>query len=118
MRLRKLVALLTIPIVLMLFHNRVANWHFHVLNNGIVVEHAHPFTASQTAESPYQSHSHSSWEMFIYEVVTSISVLVILAILSLAKFSFDSTPKATNTTQGYTPIALHALNTYRGPPSF
>lgn len=117
MRLRKLVALLSIPVILLLFHNRIANWHLHVLYNGIVVEHAHPFSPSKSTDSPYQKHSHSSWEMFIYEVITSITPLLILFFLLFAKLDLENKHETPIAYRYFTPVAILSPHTYRGPPS-
>ncbi len=47
--------------VLLLFYAQTAWWHWHLLPNGNLVGHAHPFQAEHN--SPIQPHQHSSAQM-------------------------------------------------------
>jgi len=61
----KSIVFITIPLVLALFYNQTANWHYHVLQNGQVVEHAHPYKSAKTPGTPFQSHQHSDFEYMV-----------------------------------------------------
>lgn len=115
---RELVALISIPIILLLFYNQAANWHLHQLPSGIVIEHSHPVPISKkSSDSPYQKHTHSNWEMFLFAMVSAItSLLVIQAILLLAvnPVSLKTSPLYT---KFHIPLFLPISNPHRGPPS-
>ena len=79
---RKFVSITAIPIVLLLFHNQAANWHLHKLPNGILIEHAHPYTNNSSSEFPFQNHQHSSLEIHILAIISSF--------IGLAKVVFNN----------------------------
>lgn len=58
--------------VLALYYNQVANWHLHLLNNGFVVEHAHPYRQDKVPDTPYQQHQHTGFE---YQILAQVSFL-------------------------------------------
>ncbi len=70
-----------------LFFNQLANWHYHILPNGVIVEHAHPFTNNQAPGTPYQNHNHTDFEYTILGLISSITGLIILAFI-LSGFLF------------------------------
>ncbi|MEE4177746.1 MAG: hypothetical protein V2I46_09570 [Bacteroides sp.] len=71
-----------IPMVLALYYNQAANWHLHVLNNGLVVEHAHPYQKDQIPGTPYQQHQHSAFEYFaLAQKSNLVTLLVVVAAL-------------------------------------
>jgi hypothetical protein len=62
---RQVFALVLIPVMLWLFFNASANWHYHKLPTGEVVKHSHPFSPSPDGSgtpAPYQGHEHSAAE--------------------------------------------------------
>lgn len=78
----KLAVWMVIPAMFLLFHNRVSNWHYHLLHNGMIVEHAHPFSNSREPGTPYQNHQHSDKE---YQVLAQLyNALTWLVVLALA----------------------------------
>lgn len=81
-----LLALL--PAVLALFLNASLNKHRHVLPNGQVIEHAHPFQ-SDSSQSPYQKHSHTRFEFVFLSQISHPDVLVVLVfVFGLAALAF------------------------------
>lgn len=67
MRLRKyikLFILLVLPVYLVLLGNSMSNMHLHVLSNGMVVKHAHPFDREADRQD---HHSHSDAETCYYQ---------------------------------------------------
>lgn len=67
MRLRKyikLFILLVLPVYLVLLGNSMSNMHLHVLSNGMVVKHAHPFERKADSQD---RHSHSDAEACYYQ---------------------------------------------------
>ncbi len=114
---KRLIILFTLPLVLWLFFNQVAYWHYHVMDNGIVIEHAHPFQNNTQSGTPYQQHQHTDFEYtLLAQASNMISLLVFLLILGLF-FNISLAPvhyfyEATGIPSGY----LSALR-LRGPPA-
>jgi len=72
-----------IPLVLVLFFNQSTNKHYHVLPNGMVIEHAHPYKNSKTPGTPVQSHHHSDFDLLVLAQLSVVSTLfAILLVLS------------------------------------
>ena len=71
-----------IAVMGMLTLNQSANLHTHILNDGTIVTHAHPYQKANDTE-PVTSHSHSMKEYtFIHQLNILFSVVFIaLAIL-------------------------------------
>jgi predicted Na+-dependent transporter len=116
---KRLLSIAILPLVMLLFYNQVANWHYHKLHNGIVVEHAHPFPNSKTAESPYENHTHTEFEFLIFGFLSSTIGLVVLLIL-IATLIFSS---FTERYYKYSKVHiitdyLPAIHPHRGPPSY
>ncbi len=75
----KIASVLLIPIVALLFYNQVANWHFHKLPSGYIVEHAHPYSKSQKSDSNFPKHSHTELELIVLAILyTTVSLLVLV----------------------------------------
>ncbi len=78
----KLLAVIVIPAVMFLYYNRSANWHYHITENGIVVEHAHPFSNSLIPDTPFQDHEHSDSEyLFLAEMMHSLGMIFVILLL-------------------------------------
>ncbi|MDP4210639.1 MAG: hypothetical protein Q8928_17660 [Bacteroidota bacterium] len=69
-RIRSFVAILLIPAVCWLFTNAVINQHSHILPNGQIITHAHPYTPDKGSSSPFQSHQHSP---LIFQILGQLS---------------------------------------------
>lgn len=79
---------LVIPLVLALNFNQTSNWHYHVLDNGMVIEHSHPHKNSKTPGTPFQNHHHSDFE---YQILAQLSVVfTLLAIFLILSFGIIS----------------------------
>jgi cbb3-type cytochrome oxidase subunit 3 len=110
------ILLLTLPLVMWLFFNQVANWHLHVLGNGIVVEHAHPFKNNPLPGSPFQKHHHTELEYSILSQISNITT-VILVLIALGFIFSKYRPSGRHS---YQVIAYSSNNPgshkLRGPP--
>lgn len=83
-KIKKLILLFTLPLVMWLFFNQVAFWHFHILENGVIIEHAHPFKNNTQSGTPYQKHHHSDFEYSLLAQISTITgLLVLLLVLGL-----------------------------------
>lgn len=91
---RHLFIFTVLPFILWLFFSQVAFWHFHVLDNGRVVEHAHPYSKSKQAHYPYpgQNHRHTDLE---YSILAQVSnVLITIGSLLAVAFVLHALPAA------------------------
>jgi hypothetical protein len=67
--------LIILPLLLILFNNTVYR-HHHILPDGILIEHAHPFKYCCCESTDKGSkHSHSDRELLIYAVTTDSPVI-------------------------------------------
>jgi len=69
--------------VLGLFYNQAANWHFHVLENGTMIEHAHPFEDDSRSQTPFQNHNHTAMEYNFLAQFSNLLVLLVVALVLL-----------------------------------
>jgi hypothetical protein len=80
---KKLSVLVILPCVVWLFHNQMTNWHYHVMTNGTVVMHAHPYKNSTIPETPFQKHHHNNVEFLLLSLIfNTIPLLVALLVYS------------------------------------
>ena len=75
--------LIALPAVLLLFHNQAANWHYHITSQGIIIEHAHPFTNSMIPDTPFQDHQHSDFEYLVLAQMMLATALIALVLVLL-----------------------------------
>lgn len=86
-RLYRILSLLALPLVMGLFFNQAANWHLHRLDNGTVIEHAHPFERSCNNNSPFQDHHHSGQEfIFLGMISNALTLLLVAFVVAAALF--------------------------------
>ncbi len=116
-RINKLILILVFPALCLLFYNNTANWHLHQLKQGIITEHAHPFSKQADSNTPFQKHKHSTSEYFILDSIFNFLLILIISLFFL-KIILNSSNVNNN------PVQL-LVNTrefwfgrnYRGPPS-
>jgi hypothetical protein len=94
--LKKMFIWLAILAVQALFYNQAANWHFHMLSNGMVIEHAHPLKKSPVNENPYQKHQHSDLAYSILAQLSSVFVITVIGLLAMGLFMKGSFEKVTS----------------------
>jgi hypothetical protein len=81
---KRLLILAMIPTALLLFQNHLSNWHYHVLSNGIVVKHSHPYNKAENPGNPLSNHKHSEFEHFILAQLSGLSLLIAFALVAFA----------------------------------
>ncbi len=115
---KKYLHLLLILPIIWLFYNRAANWHFHELPNGIVIEHAHVYNKSgDPAESPFENHTHTDFEYFLLDIAFR-AVLILLISVVFFLFFRSLLQIYTERKQLVYLIPIHAgLPPLRAPPS-
>lgn len=79
--------LLIIP-MLWLFHNRMANWHFHELPNGMIIEHAHPYSKVPfSSGTPSENHQHSDKEFLLLDFIFRAVLFLLTGFILFTIFS-------------------------------
>lgn len=110
---KKLATGLLILVMGSLMLNQALYTHNHVLPDGSIVSHAHPFNKSQESKQD-ASHQHSTLEFFL------IQNLLLLFLVALAAPSLNSLSskyiKVQPVTSSYIPVFLIALPG-RAPPA-
>ncbi len=79
-RLKRTLPILLIVAMVALMINRVVYAHIHVLHNGSVVTHAHPFSKSPEG-NPDSSHQHSNTELFLLDQLHTLILFVSAAFI-------------------------------------
>ncbi len=88
----RLLSVALIVFIQALFFNNAVNWHYHKLPNGIIVEHAHPFSKSKSTASskapysPFEKHQHTEFEYLILDILYYGGLVLLFAFLSLSVF--------------------------------
>ena len=77
---KKYLIALLIPAVLCLFFNDISNKHYHILADGTVIQHAHPFNDT-SSDTPFQEHEHSKTEFAFLALVNNVISLVAFALI-------------------------------------
>ena len=115
--LSKIIILVVSPAILLLFFNSSWNTHKHILANGQIIEHAHPFKAKNSS-TPYQNHQHTSYEQFFISFANKqFSTVLFSAVLITIFFKLLKT-------EYIKPNLLTVVNNYaenysgRAPPFF
>ncbi len=79
---------IAIPAIMLLYYNQSANWHYHITADGIIVEHAHPFTNNMIPDTPAQDHEHSDLEYLLLAQLTQALGLIVLMLLLIGTIWF------------------------------
>lgn len=70
---------IAIPAIMLLYYNQSANWHYHITGEGIIVEHAHPFSNSLIPDTPFQDHEHSDFQYLVLaQLMHALGLIVVL----------------------------------------
>ena len=75
--------------LLWLFANQAMNSHAHILNDGQVIRHSHPYTPDKNSHSPYQSHKHAPSVAFFLDLISNVlidsfgDVILVFALLAV-----------------------------------
>ncbi|MDP4184259.1 MAG: hypothetical protein Q8862_03740 [Bacteroidota bacterium] len=82
----KYLAIILLPAVCWLFTNALVFQHSHILANGEIITHAHPYTPDKNNHTPFQSHKHSAKAFFILGQLSSPSTLLVIFTAALSLF--------------------------------
>ncbi len=64
-------------VILLYFFNATVNQHSHVLDKGIIITHAHPYSKTNDENVPLKSHTHTDNQYILLSQI-SIPVLTLL----------------------------------------
>ncbi len=80
----KSITLLMIGVIGLLIVNKAVFLHVHKLNDGTIIEHAHPFSKSNDS-NPIKSHHHSNADFLFFH---NLEILFPLFIIAFALIAF------------------------------
>jgi hypothetical protein len=85
------LVLLMLPAVVWLFYNTTVNRHVHVLADGSVILHSHPFDKHPTGSDPLNTHHHSNKELMLLSLFNDslISVIIFLILRPFLRVCFQ-----------------------------
>lgn len=113
---QKLFILLSLPLVFWLYHNQITNWHYHVMDNGTVMKHAHPYKSSTVPGTPFQKHHHNSFEfLFLSLIYSAVPLLVALLVLGVL-FQIQPRRVLLTLSAGDLQYGFYRALNLRGPP--
>lgn len=112
------MSFILILFTLALFFNNAANWHFHKLPNGVVIEHAHPYATFPSSETPWEEHQHSDLEYLILDTVYHAALILIIVYAGLTVFERKKAPAVLFKPAYVISNRYTELPFLRAPPSF
>ena len=112
-RILKAFAIVQVIMILMITLNNALFLHKHILPNGDIIVHAHPYHKSSD-NSPFQSHHHSAKELFIISGIAILYLISVLSISSISEFHKYCFP-ALRSKQVPSVLLLHKFG--RAPPT-
>jgi hypothetical protein len=108
--------LLSLPFYIWLYHNQMTNWHYHVLDNGSLVKHSHPYKNNTIPGTPFQKHQHNSFELLFLSLLYH-SVPLLVALLALGQLIRSKARSISVTFTSYNlPHGFYRTLLLRGPP--
>lgn len=110
--------ILIVASIVWMLHNYYSNWHYHRLPNGVLVVHAHPFSAGEHAATPFpvDNHKHEVAQVLMLDY----NHLVFVFGVFLIAFGFESLVKRKKKIlyRMYIPKAFYGKYFHlRAPPS-
>lgn len=114
---RRLISFFLVIAILAMFHNNIANRHFHVLPDGTVIEHAHPIKETPSVPAiPFEKHSHSDIEFLILDLLFYSGLAVVVAYLSVFINRQSAIPLQICIKEKFYPRRQYNLTLLRAPP--
>lgn len=115
-RIGKFFLLVSIPAMLLLFYSQAAYWHYHILGDGTVVKHAHPYNSESGATTPYQNHRHSDFELLALAQLTDILTLILTGLFLTGLFKTESPARTPRPEPVYHTPSFLSIISLRAPP--
>ena len=106
----------TILLLFVIFNYLNFNYlHFHLLGDGKLVIHTHPYEKNTTGNIPIKSHKHTNFEFLLFNLITNIEFFVILLLVIILfkklNINFSSIVKSVKLIR-----SLYATAVLRAPP--
>lgn len=115
--LSKLFLLISLPVLMLMFYNQTVNWHYHLLKDGTVVKHAHPFNSETQGTTPFQKHQHTESEFLFYAQFSQILLLLIVALLAAGLIASSGRVQPQRLNSVFIKPPFIDSVSLRGPPS-
>ena len=114
--LKSLFVLVLLGILGYALSNQITNSHAHMLADGTIIQHAHPYQKSDDA-TPFKKHHHKSWEYVLIDQVNT-NLLVFLAAILLLSAWWQLKEKSFVVERLHISPFHHSSRIYlRGPPA-
>lgn len=111
------LVLILIPAICWLFTSALIFQHSHILADGSVITHSHPYTPDKN-HSPFQSHKHSSQSLLAIGQISHPHALTVASIatawICLQKIYTLPIPNSSS----FHPHNFSYYGIYRAPPQF
>jgi hypothetical protein len=76
-KIQKYVRVLLLFALLAVMYNNITNQHRHVLPNGQIIVHAHPFSKNENND-PQKKHTHNNNQLIIISLINNLFSFIIL----------------------------------------
>lgn len=112
-QIKKIFACLIIALMGLLIVNKVIFLHSHILTDGTVITHAHPYQTTDDSK-PFKSHHHTQAAFFFFG-----NIQLLFCSASVALFIFILHNKITLAVSGLTPYSCYysSILKNRAPPA-
>jgi len=114
---KKILTCLLVPVILIYFFNAAVNQHTHVLDRGVIITHAHPYSKTSDGNAPLKSHDHTDNQYLLLSQI-SIPVLTLLIIIFLFLSGVIRLFTFINPVYSLVVRGLFNNNSLRAPPAF
>jgi len=100
-KIQKYASILLLFVLLTVMYNNIVNVHCHLLPNGQVIVHAHPFSKSESKE-PQKQHTHTANQLFVIAQINNLFLNILIVsflilcirknlIKKIVQFQFEQT---------------------------
>jgi len=112
----KSLLLALLPTVMWLFFNANTFRHIHMVADGYVITHAHPFKEIPSNPGPDETHQHSRKEFMLLSLISNITTVLLL--LFFTKSSLNTNPQLVRFRTNYPEPTrkYYQVYHYHGPP--
>ena len=115
-RIRSYSSLLVICLISLfgvLWYNNTYNQHIHILSNGRIIIHSHPYKDFGSESSPYKDHKHTSLELISIE---NLNLIYFTAALLFVALNFTRKGSYFEKLRSFHPISTGFSIHERAPP--
>lgn len=107
---------LLLPAVIWLFLNASINRHFHLLPDGCIISHAHPYEKNPSGPIPFAKHDHTKTELFLLSLISDPASLLTILFFSGLFFSIFYRILKINSNHPEPAMEYYRVNNYHAPP--